>query len=352
MPKVSVIIPSFNHARFICDAIDSVLSQTYSDFEVLISDDCSADCTLQLFDSYRSNPKVKIFNQLTHLGAVEQIHFLTDRTQGDYIALLNSDDYWKSDKLEKQVLYLDEHSEIYACFTHANMVDASGTLINQIQDPFSDIFKQPNRSRLGWLTYFMSNPNCLCHPSVLARRGLYQGQYRLNQGFRQLPDFELWTRVLLDYEIHILQDVLTFHRRIRRENTSAITQKNINLHLREQAWIRSRMIEKMLDDDFQEIFHERMIRKDAAGADIDCEKFFVLSWLGEKDPLILERAVDYYWRHAMDSVFVETMMQIYKFSDTDFFELSSRLGEFRKQDLSLRNVVNSGVELIRKKLRP
>ena len=317
--KVSVLIPAFNHAAYLEEAILSVLNQSYSDFELLISDDHSDDGTPAVLRKYEKHPKVQAFFQKKHIGAVEQIHFLVERASGAYIALLNSDDYWRTDKLQQQVDCLETHPEMGACFTHAVIVDEQGKPLTVDNFPLLEIFMQPNRSRSSWINYFYHKGNCLCHPSILARAGIYKKAYRLNPGLRQLPDYDLWTRYVLDNEFIILQEPLTYYRKIGIENTSAWTAENEAMLFREQAWIRKRMIEALDERTFKESFYRELRRGEASGTETLCEKFFLLAKMGEKDRFMREQAIEYYLEHARNPAFSRIMSDVYSFSDADFF---------------------------------
>lgn len=334
MITVSVIIPSYNHAPYIGKAVQSVLDQSFTDYELLISDDCSEDNSLTVLERYRNHPHVTLFEQKRHLGAVEQIHFLAQHACGKYIALLNSDDFWLPQKLSKQVSFMEAHPEIDACFTHTTMVDEFDREITKKQFEHHDIFIQPNRSRIEWLSFFLSNGNALAHPSVLARRGLYEGTYRLNPALRQLPDYDLWTRFMLQHEIHVLQEPLTVHRRINGQNTSAQTKMNTALLYREQAWIRSKLIESLSDEDFCTIFRAQFRKPYGPDTNILCEKFFAQLCMSENDAAMLERTIDFFLSHADDAMFVQQMADQYGYTDRDFFSLvqQSRIVQYVCQE--------------------
>ena len=317
--KVSVLIPSFNHAAYIEEAIQSVLSQTFADFELLISDDCSKDGTQKVLQKYEKEPRVRIFYQEHHIGAVEQIHFLIEQASGTYIALLNSDDYWRADKLEKQVEYLEGHPETGACFTQAVFVDEFDNHLSKSDFELSEIFIQPNRTRAQWINYFFYRGNCLCHPSVLARTGIYQGVCRLNPGLRQLPDYDLWTRYVPVHEIFVLQEPLTFYRKIGTENTSAWVSENEGMLLREQAWIRKNMITTLNAHLFIESFREDLRKEAPSGAEILCEKFFLLEKLGRKDRFMRGQAIEFFLEQWQNSAFLDALTKKYAYRDTDFF---------------------------------
>src|SRR5678815_4002115 len=108
MPRVSVIIPTFNCARFLCQAINSALSQTYTDYEIIVVDDGSTDETGNLITQYGS----KIVYLYQSNGGVSSARNLAlSRSSGEFIAYLDADDLWYPKKKKKQVAFLDSHKE-------------------------------------------------------------------------------------------------------------------------------------------------------------------------------------------------------------------------------------------------
>ena len=161
VPTVSVILTSFNHERYIREAIESVLSQTFTDFELIIWDDCSSDSSWGTINQY-SDPRIKAFRNEANKGPVEGVNrAISEIASGKYIAIHHSDDVWKSDKLDKQVAFLDSHLECGAVFTHVEIIDELNESVN------NDWFNTSNKSRHEWLRQFFLRGNRLCHPSVL-----------------------------------------------------------------------------------------------------------------------------------------------------------------------------------------
>ncbi len=109
MPKVSVIIPTYNRAHFLCEALDSALSQTFKDFEIIIVDDGSTDNTKQVLEKYGS--RIYYIYQ-ENKGRAEARNTGIRRAKGEHIAFLDDDDIWLPNKLEKQVFFLDARPDI------------------------------------------------------------------------------------------------------------------------------------------------------------------------------------------------------------------------------------------------
>lgn len=115
VPKVSVLIPTYNCGRYLAEAIDSVLAQTFSDYEIIVVDDGSTDNTAQVVAQY---PEVK-YIQREHCGVSATRNAAIAAATGEIVVFLDADDFWTSDKLEKQVDYLEENPDCMLVFTKA-----------------------------------------------------------------------------------------------------------------------------------------------------------------------------------------------------------------------------------------
>ena len=225
-PTVSVILTSYNHASYVAAAIESVLNQTFADFELLIIDDGSTDDSREIIKGF-SDSRIKLFLYEENRGPVIAIREAVNSARGKYIAVHHSDDLWTPEKLARQVAFLDANPNYAACFTRVEFVDECGNIRSlEHGDSYENVFDQPNRSRAKWLNYFFYNANCLCHPSAMLRREVYEKFHLLEvHGFWQLPDYLMWIRLCFHAEIFILPERLTLFRlrRARQENTSATT---------------------------------------------------------------------------------------------------------------------------------
>lgn len=208
MPRVTVFMSSYNYARYLRQSIESVLNQTCSDFELFIVDDASTDESWLIIQSYQ-DPRIRaIRNPINRNDKVIMREVILGQASGEYIAVHHSDNLWLPNKLEEQIRYLDENSKLGAVFTQVQLIDEAGNDFADPSHPYFGIFEQPNRSRQEWLNRFFFTGNALCHPSVLIRKKVYEecGFYR--NGLMQLPDFDMWVRVCMAYEIHILPEKL------------------------------------------------------------------------------------------------------------------------------------------------
>ena len=142
MPKVSIMIPSYNHAQYIYEALESVLIQTFQDFEVIVSDDHSLDQTVAVIRNI-NDPRITLHVFPQNVGATMNHEYCWRQCTAPYIALLNSDDVWLPEHLEKAVAYLDTHPACGAVFSWCSYIDEDSNVI----DPCGELFKQPNRTR-------------------------------------------------------------------------------------------------------------------------------------------------------------------------------------------------------------
>ncbi|HEY8036072.1 MAG TPA: glycosyltransferase [Methylobacter sp.] len=220
MPKVSVILTSFNHAKYIQEAIESTLNQTLTDFELIIWDDGSSDKSWELINQY-SDPRIKAYRNTVNMGGVFGVNkAISEIATGEYIAIHHSDDVWELDKLEKQVDFLNNNQLLGAVFSNVSAIDESGETLNDQSHYYYNIFNQSNRSRHEWLRFFFVKGNALCHPSVLIRNQCYSDCGLYSNALVQLTDLDMWVRLCAKYEIYVMPDRLVKFR-VRDEEMNA-----------------------------------------------------------------------------------------------------------------------------------
>jgi len=232
IPKVSVILTSYNHEAFVSQAIESVLNQTFVDYELIIADDLSSDGSWEIINSYRDS-RIRFFrSEKTERGLINKV-LKSGMVRGQYVAIHHSDDVWEHNKLIKQVALLDSEPEVGAVFTNATIIDEEGSEIamennHPTAQSYFQIFNKADRSRHEWLNYFFYHKNCLCHPSLMIRKECYDSLGYYNMNYRQTADFEYWTRLCMRNEIKVLSEPLVRFRVLNKEkNTSSYTLDNV-----------------------------------------------------------------------------------------------------------------------------
>ncbi len=126
---VSIIMPSWNTAKFIAESIQCVIDQTYQNWELIIVDDCSTDNTDEVVTSFLADKRVKYFHNEKNSGAALTRNKAMREAQGEWIAFLDSDDLWKPEKLEKQINFMKNNGYVLS-YTEYEKIDEDGKLLN------------------------------------------------------------------------------------------------------------------------------------------------------------------------------------------------------------------------------
>jgi glycosyltransferase involved in cell wall biosynthesis len=224
-PVVSVVMGTYNHAPFVAEAIGSVLAQDFADFEFLISDDGSTDRTAEIVAA-QTDPRVHFSPNARNRGAALVLNELVSRARGRYVAVINSDDAWLPGKLAEQISILDNDPDVGAVFGRVNFFDRDGATIPKEELVFGEAFNKENRNCGAWLRYFFFHGNCLCHPTVLIRRELYDAAGPYDNRLRQLPDLDMWVRLVKHSRIFISPNNMINFRILPGANTSSDTYLN------------------------------------------------------------------------------------------------------------------------------
>ncbi len=285
-PTVSVIMATYNHADFVEQAMESVLAQQGLNFEFLIADDGSTDRTREVIASIKDK-KIQFFPNEVNRGACVVTNELIERASGEFIALINSDDYWISpNKLAYQVRIMRDNPHVGACFGKAKFIDKDGWNIDKETLSFGDAFEQENRTQGQWLRRFFDLGNCICHPTMLIRRSCYEELGMYNNRLRQLPDFDMWIRLVKRYDIFISDREMINFRILPSENASSQTGANSVRTMNEHYLIADTFFDgidaKLLIDGFSDVMKHKDIPSEKH---LDIEKallyFSYNQWLGK-----------------------------------------------------------------------
>ena len=270
---VSIIIPAYNHEKYIYDCINSVLNQTYTNIEVLVEDDCSTDKTREVISKIKDDRLKKIYSK-KNKGVVNTINELSNKCNGKYIAVIGSDDIWYPTKIEEQVQVFEKNPKLGAVFTEVDFIDENGKKYTD-----KKVFNYENVSSSKRIKMFYDIGNHLCHPSSMIRQKVFKDIGEYNNAYRQLHDYDYWTRLLQKYDVHIINKKLMAYRRNRTDNKSISASNNANTIrvYNELFYINYRMIMNMNNKTFIEAFSEIFKNKQSKSSiELLCEKYFLL----------------------------------------------------------------------------
>ena len=226
-PLVSVIMPCYNHEKYVAQTIESVLNQTYKNIEFIVVDNGSTDGSFHVIQQYRD--RIDKIYQLKENDLVRAGEILNNSCSGDYIAFMTSDDWWDAEKLEKQMNVFQSMPTVKCCFTLANEADEH---LDNIKS--KSIFNQENRNRFKWLRKLLEEGNYLAYPSAVVERNVYFESRRELKGFYQLSDWYLWLLILQKHDIYIVQESLVcfrWHQSGANHNMSATAVSYTHLTL-------------------------------------------------------------------------------------------------------------------------
>jgi alpha-1,3-rhamnosyltransferase len=203
-PLVSIILPSYNHEKYVEEAVLSIVRQTYRNFELFVVDDGSKDGSPQLLQRLSETYGFQLFLQ-KNSGVLNVLNGAIPRCKGKYIAFLSSDDYWVLDKLEKQVKYLEEHSEVGAVFGNALAINASGEILPNYFQRFYNYTEYSFYDVVTLKAQFPA-PSNMFRKETFDKVGLYDTNYPLEDLYMNL-------KISYNkYKIGFLPDLLTFYR--------------------------------------------------------------------------------------------------------------------------------------------
>lgn len=184
--RVSVIIPTFNRALFLPQAIDSVIAQTVGDLEIIIVDDASTDDTVAVVARYAGDPRVGYLRNERNAGIARSRNRGIEATSAPFIAMLDSDDVWLDrDKLAMQIAAMSRMANCALLGTDATVIDANGNAVGAIRNLASD----------RWIRATLFVKNQFVNSSVLIRRSALDDVGMFDEDIPLIEDYELWLRI-------------------------------------------------------------------------------------------------------------------------------------------------------------
>ena len=256
---ITAIIPSFNHEKYLSEAIESVLDQSKKPSQIIVIDDCSTDSTRKVLDKYSNHVTILLHHQ--NMGGAETLNTGIKNSTQDYVAILNSDDTWVKDKLEKQFDFMRSNS-LDACFTQAHIMNAESEILKNPPRFFS-VFEMSKPTGGSYIHHFFYKGNFLCHPSLLVKKEMYSKAGLYNGALEQLPDFAKWIDFIKHGEIGILPEKLINYRYLETENASSQKLLQNQIRTRNEVYLIFRTIfDDIPKSTIEESFKNELSRMD------------------------------------------------------------------------------------------
>jgi hypothetical protein len=210
-PLVSVIVPSYNGAKFLPESLDSILAQTYPNIEIIVLDDASTDDTPAVAARYAG--RITYVRQPANLGQFDNVNDGIARATGELVAVYHADDIYLPEIIEREVAYLQGHPDVAAVFASDIFVDAAGREYGRLRLPPEVRGEQPLdyatvlNALLTYKNRFLVGPSAMVRASVYASVGRYR-----EERYRIASDLEMWMRIARQRPIAVLEEHLMKYR--------------------------------------------------------------------------------------------------------------------------------------------
>jgi glycosyltransferase involved in cell wall biosynthesis len=203
IPKISVITPVYNNEKYLLQCIESILSQMFKDFEFIIVDDGSEDGTSDILQEYaKKDPRIRIVKNDKNRGQAYSMNAGFKETRANFIAVMDSDDIAKPQRLERQLNFLETNKEYGGCGSFQVLIDENGDQI-EIKDMFQEE---------GEVKDLMHNLSNLSHSTCMFRREVFERTGGYRDAFKRAQDIDLFLRVSREYKIYNIPELLLEHR--------------------------------------------------------------------------------------------------------------------------------------------
>jgi glycosyltransferase involved in cell wall biosynthesis len=201
LPRVSIVMATYNYAQYLSEAIESVLAQTFEDWELLVIDDGSTDGTAELLESYAADTRIRIIAS-DNLGQPRAKNLGIRLSRASLIAFLDGDDRWRRNKLARQLEEIESNPTIGVLATARQLIDPDGNPI---------AIQQAQKLDKNSLEMFLER-NPLCFSSVLIRKELLESFGLFDPRYPVAIDYDLWLRLAERTEFQIIDEVLVEYR--------------------------------------------------------------------------------------------------------------------------------------------
>jgi len=191
-PAVSILLPVYNSEKYLRRAIDSLVNQTFTDFELLILNDGSSDRSEQIIQSYIDSRIVYVKNEVNK-GLIYSLNKGIALAKGEFVARMDGDDICLPERLQKQYDWLEKSASTAVVGCHVSFIDDSESITGEWKEDVETKSHSQIKKKMCW-------ENCMAHSSVMVRAEILK-QYRYKENQKDTEDYDLWLRILADNQV-------------------------------------------------------------------------------------------------------------------------------------------------------
>lgn len=203
MPTISVILPVYNGEKYLRSAVESILTQTYPDFELILINDGSTDGSGEILDSFQDE-RIRRIDHSHNQGLISSLNEGITLAGGEYLARMDADDISLPARFERQLAYLQAHPRVGVLGNQVRFLD------EKLDETVWEYHYPSGHSEIAWKMMFM---NIIPHPAVMLRRDILPQGLVYDPDYPTAEDYELWTRLIFKTEFANLDEVLLHYRR-------------------------------------------------------------------------------------------------------------------------------------------
>lgn len=287
MPKLSITVPAYNRENYIGPCLESLLNQSFTDFEIIVVNDGSTDKTVEIIESYKDS-RIKLYHNEQNRGIVYTRNRGFELSKGEYIAILDSDDISVQGRLQKQVTFLDQNLKVGLVGGFAEVIDENGQSEGKVW------FSNFDQKKLNTRLFF---ENCIAQSSVMLRKSAlpnpaYRSEYPPSE------DFDLWVQISRNWEVCNIPEVLIQYR---------VHSKNIS---KEENSVQIQNANKILLYQAEELIGEPLTEKEKT-----CHISLMKNNFDKTDDMIAVHK----WAYKI----IEANKNSHKYPETEFVHLLS-----------------------------
>lgn len=235
-PLVSICIPTYNNARYIGKTLQSIINQTYKNFEIIVMDNASLDNTEEIVKSF-SDARIHYYKNPHTIVCLANWNKAIKLAVGKYVALYHSDDIYEPHIIEKEVMFLESHPEVGAVFCLDKIIDENGRFIKFIRNgtdlPLGlkkkDILKFNNllNGLLRKSGSFLVAPTFMARREIFNNVGFFREDNKFGDSAGSAADMEMWLRISQKYSVGIIKERLIFRRITKTQGSTQYENSRI-----------------------------------------------------------------------------------------------------------------------------